>query len=105
VTLRTFRLDEMPPDMSDLTAGPDADTVLFIADTAAGRGLVAADAVSGRWRYLAAADALALQPGGREIALEVPAGSGRHNIYYGRLAPEPSRSGRTDARALKTSRG
>lgn len=94
VSMRVFRADELPSGISALTRGPDAATALFLADTAAGRGLVAADAKTGRWRQLADADAFSLLPGSRRIALESAGTDGRRNIVMGRLASDADRSPR-----------
>jgi len=82
-SMRAFRADELPPGISGLSAGPEPDSVLFLADTAMGRGLVAADMRDGRWRWLAAADAFSVRPKGRDVALEVPSADGRRNIHLG----------------------
>lgn len=85
-SMRAFRADELPAGIAGLTAGPDPDAVLFLADTALGRGLVAADVRDGRWRFLADALSFDLRPGGLEVALESPSGEGRRNIVLARLA-------------------
>jgi hypothetical protein len=86
--LRLFAGSDLPADISELTAAPDPNAILFIAATDAGHSLIIADARDGHWRSIARADSFSRQPGGDLVALEVPdpRNKDKRNIYTGRLS-------------------
>lgn len=85
--IRMFPADSLPAEISDLRAGPDASTVLFIGATDAGQSLILADAKDGRWRALTRAAAFSCRGNGPLLALEVAdrKGPDTRNIYTARV--------------------
>lgn len=86
---RLIASEELPSRIAQLMAAPDGTGVLFIADTARGRGLVIADLRTHRWRYASAADGAALQAGGSMLVLEVPGPDNKRNVAAATLSYRP----------------